>query len=225
MHRSDVSLYGHLTLDRVFIDFKEYRTLGAIGNVWWSLLKLDSSLCVDLKPSSFGEAIILVDKAKKTRQGRGILNLKTIKPQVSNAGWHHIAYLNQIEDPSFIEEIRNATISADITSGKKNHISFLKYVDYFFISDEDLFMPLEELTSLVKGWVILHFPSGSIITNGDETYRTKVEIIDNINVLGAGDILAASFIFEKIRNSHLDIADSIKQAHKHATRILSEKNE
>ena len=36
----DVSLYGHLTFDRIFEDFKKYNSVGSIGNVWNFLLKI-----------------------------------------------------------------------------------------------------------------------------------------------------------------------------------------
>ena len=56
------NLYGHLFVDRIISDFKEKTTLGGIANVWSGLKQLNQNLTIGLKPTSIGEAIILVDK-------------------------------------------------------------------------------------------------------------------------------------------------------------------
>ena len=67
-----ITLYGHLTVDRVFENFKENLSLGAIANSWDALTKIDPTLSVKLNPTSIGEAIILVDKDKNFRLGQPI---------------------------------------------------------------------------------------------------------------------------------------------------------
>ena len=76
----DISLYGHLTFDRIFEDFKEYNSIGSIGNVWNFLLKINPKLKVNIQPTAIGEALVLVNKNKTERTSVGQLNIKTKKP-------------------------------------------------------------------------------------------------------------------------------------------------
>jgi len=216
----DLSVYGHLTVDRIFDGFKEHRTLGAIGNFWEGCMLTDPNLFINIQPTSIGEAIIYVDKQACTRLGRGVLNLKTKTiEQVQSSKWNHIMYLNKIKNVDFIRDLGGTIISADITSGKINNIEMLKHIDYLFISDEDIFMNLKDLSKLVKGWVILHSPCGSVCHNGDEFFETKTEIVENLNVLGAGDFFAASFISHKLRDDR-EMRECVKFAHQNTTKIL-----
>ena len=49
----DVSLYGHLTIDRVLTGFEMDNTLGSIANVWKELVTVNQSLKIDLQPVSY----------------------------------------------------------------------------------------------------------------------------------------------------------------------------
>ena len=215
----DLSVYGHLTIDRIFEGFEEHKTLGAIGNFWNACMLTRQDLSINIVPTSIGEAIIYVNKDNCTRLGRGALNLKTRSiQQTKKSKWNHIMYLNSIADASFIENL-NGIVSADLTSGKMNNMNLLKKIDYLFISDEDMFTSLEELSSLVKGWVILHSPHGSVCHNGTETFTTKTKFIDNINVLGAGDFFAASLIVQMLKDKS-DLKECVLFAHENTTKIL-----
>ena len=219
----DLSVYGHLTVDRIFEDFQEHRTLGAIGNFWEACLLTNHNLFINIQPTSIGEAIIYVNKESCTRQGRGVLNLKTRSiNNTESSKWNHIMYLNKIEDPSFISKL-GGIISADLTSGNMNNLQFLGNIDYLFVSDEDMFMDLQELATMVKGWVILHSPHGSFCHNGEESFKTTTEVVDNLNVLGAGDFFAASFISHMLRTNE-KIKECVSFAHKNTTKILLRRN-
>ena len=98
----------------------------------------------------------------------------------------------------------------------------IKYVDYLFISEEDLFMDIKELAKLTRGHVILHYPSGSMCTNGDDQYAFTTEVKDNINVLGAGDAFAACFISNMLNTD--DIEKSLESAHKQTLKVLTYEN-
>lgn len=223
----DVALYGHITVDRVFDGFEESTSLGAIANSWDALMQIDPNLSVKLKPTSYGEAIILVDKEKNFRLGRPRLSLKTNKNlKVEMAKWHHIMYLNSIDDVSFISNLKSGIISADITVGnKKKNLDYLKFIDFLFISDEDLFMDLEELSAMVRGCVILHSPTGSTCTNinGDVVHEHKAKIVNGLNVLGAGDIFASAFIFSSLSTKN-NIKKNIEFAHEETLKLLLEKS-
>ena len=63
----DIALYGHLTNDRIFEDFKETNAVGAIGNVWHHLTIVNPDLKVYVCPTEIGEALIYVNKNKSER--------------------------------------------------------------------------------------------------------------------------------------------------------------
>jgi len=217
------TLYGHLFVDRIISDFKEKTTLGGIANVWSGLKQLNQNLTIELKPTSIGEAIILVDKENNQRVSKGIHNLKTCTPTIESSDWNHIAYINQIEDLTFINQIDHGIISADLTKEKPvNVLDFLGVIDYLFISREDLFMDAEELGKKVKGWLIVHDPQGSTCTNGKKLFEYKLPnnlFLTNVNVLGAGDFFAAGFINQKLYGN--DENTSIEKAHESTTTLLN----
>ena len=221
----DVCLYGHITIDRIFDNFKESVTLGAVANSWDALIQIDPNLSIKVVPSSYGEAIILVDRERNFRLGRPIFNVKTNSSLIANkSNWHHIMYLNSIKDPSFISEIDTGVISADFTVGDKSvNLDYLKFIDFLFISDEDLFMDIGDLSKQTRGGVILHSPDGSVCTNGDVVFEHNVEVVKGLNVLGAGDIFASSFIYSSLQNNG-DIKTNIKFAHKKTLQLLLNKN-
>jgi sugar/nucleoside kinase (ribokinase family) len=170
----DVSLYGHLTFDRIFEDFRKYTAIGSIGNVWNFLLRINPKLKV---------------------------------------------YINELDDVSFIKDIKGI-VSADICKGKElENKNILRDIDYLFISDEDIFTNIKELGKLTKGWVILHHKAGSICTDGDKLFETKVSVIENVNVLGAGDMFAASFINEQLTTS-VDLPNIVANSHHKVTSYL-----
>ena len=90
-----------------------------------------------------------------------------------------------------------------------------------FLSDEDC----DDFSSLVqatKGWVILHSSTGSIFSNGEEEYLWNLpecDIINNVNVLGAGDIFASCFLY-KLLGQEQDVRKLIEFAHTKTTEIL-----
>ena len=57
-----VTLYGHLTVDRILVGFKETPSLGGIANVWSGLVSQGQGLNVSIQPLSIGHALVLVDK-------------------------------------------------------------------------------------------------------------------------------------------------------------------
>ena len=125
----DISLYGHLTFDRIFEDFYQYNSVGSIGNVWNFLLKINSKLKVNIQPTAIGEALVLVNKDKTERTSVGQLNIKLNKPNIVDSDWNHIMYINELDDISFIFDIKKGMISADTCKGKplKNKKVLLHY--------------------------------------------------------------------------------------------------
>ena len=221
MYKFDLAVYGHITIDRIINNFEEEVSLGAIANFWNALNIINSKISYKLCPCAIGEAVVLINECKSQRVGRGNLNLKTNKPKPIDAKWHHIMYLNQLKDKSFIKDL-NGIVSADLTAGDMNIKNELRYIDYLFISEEDLFMDVKELAKLTRGYVILHYPSGSMCTNGEEQYAFTTEVKDNINVLGAGDAFAACFISNMLNTD--DIEKSLEKAHEQTLKVLTYEN-
>ena len=219
----DISLYGHLTFDRIFDGFKKDNSVGSMGNVWYHLNNVNPSLKINLEPTDIGEALILVNREKVERASVANLNMKSRIPLISKSKWSHILYLNELSDVSFISDIKFGVVSADICRGKSlKNLDVLKHIDFLFISDEDIFMDLNELSGLVKQGVMLHYKGGSTFYNKDSTqFSTNVDVLDNVNVLGCGDMLASCFINEYLKC--YDIEKSVKEAHNLVSNYLGEK--
>ncbi len=219
-----VSLYGHMIVDRIFVDMKEKSTLGGLANVWSALIRLNPNLLVDLQPTSFGEAVIVVDKENNRRISKCHHNIKVRTPLISKNEWHHIAYANRLADDSFIKKIKHGIISVDITKENPDKVlDNVKYIDFLFISDEDLFMDIKELGSLTKGWVVVHSPHTSVFSDGKSVHEYEIPknlILNNVNVLGAGDYFAAAFINSTLQK--MSIKDAVSNAHRLTTDLLKE---
>ena len=226
---NSISLYGHITTDTIFDGNITYKSVGGIANVWLMLSKICKNYQVNIEPTNIGEALILVDKEKSERASIANLNQKDRKPIIRDSIWSHILYVNELDVLSFIKDVSNKSkiLSIDICKGKIfNQLSILKYVDYFFISDEDLFMDIKDLASKVKGWVILHHKGGSLCINKEKSFTIETQILNNINVLGAGDMFAAATI-NSILNAvdKSDLQNNIKEAHRVTSEILADINE
>ena len=218
-----VTLYGHLTVDRILVDFKETPSLGGIANVWSGLVSQGQGLNVSIQPLSIGHALVLVDKENNYRVGRCSFNVKENPASPTDDDWHHISYINQLSDISFLSQL-GGVVSADITKeNPERSLDHLQYLDYLFIAKEDLFMDILELGKLVKGYVIMHHPHGSSISDGNtvQDYALPEELfLSDINVLGAGDYFASGFIRSMITGNELQ--DSVVKAHNIATNLLKE---
>ena len=217
----DISLYGHLTIDTLLTEGeKEKKTLGSMANVWKALVELDCSLKIGLSPIDIGQALIYIDKKAATRVGKASLNLKKFSAQVIPSQVHHLIYLNEMSETSFIPAL-DGIITADVCPGKPLKKELLEYVDYLFISDEDC-DDFAELVEATKGWVILHSATGSICSNGEDEFFWKLhedDMLKNVNVLGAGDIFASCCLY-KLLGGNTDIRTWIEFAHRTTTDIL-----
>ena len=163
---------------------------------------------------------------KNTRVGRANFNQTFKEPSINDSNWHHIAYLNQLPDTSFLKKINSGIVSADVSKESPETIlSILDDIDFLFISKEDLFMDIHELSKLTKGWVISHDPKGSTSSDGNEVFDYVIPEsykLKNIDVLGAGDMFAASFINNKLND--LTIQECIVKSHIDTTNLLKIKN-
>jgi|TARA_R100000005_G_C4989155_1_gene196878 sugar/nucleoside kinase (ribokinase family) len=221
----DVALYGHITFDRVFSQKGNYESVGSMGNVWKCLNKHNPEFKISLNPTAFGDAIIYSDVDKSERCSIANLNNFTKPAEVKKSKWHHVLYINELEDVSFIKDIKTGIVSADICAGKPlKDLKILNEIDYLFISDEDLFMDVKELARYVRCAVILHHSGGSLVTDGKGIVENTVKRVDNVNVLGCGDMFASFFISEYLntqkKSEKVDLNSIIKQSHELVSQTL-----
>lgn len=217
----DISLYGHLTIDTITDGDTEKKSLGSIANVWKALLMVDPTLDIGLSPIDVGQALIYVDKPAAQRYSKVNLSLVQHKAKIFESKINHLIYLNEMTKHDFIPAL-SGIISADICPGKPVNKDLLSFVDYLFISDEDIDCDLSDLASITKGWVILHSSSGSIVSNGDEEFFYKLPeelMLKDVNVLGAGDTFASCFLYKLLRNEG-DIRTWIEFSHLKTTEII-----
>ena len=217
----DISLYGHLTIDTILDGNSEKKSLGSMANVWRSLLEIDSTLNIGLSPIDVGQALVYIDKLSAQRYSKANLNLVQHKVKIFESKVHHLIYLNEMSIHDFIPKL-NGIITADICSGKSLNKDLLKCVNYLFISDEDIDGNLSDYVNTIKGYVILHSSSGSVVSNGKNEFFYKLPkdlILKGVNVLGAGDTFASCFLYKLLRNEG-SIHNWIEFAHLKTTEII-----
>ncbi len=222
----DIALYGHLTIDTIIDGDTEKKTLGSMANVWRALLEIDATLDIGLSPIDVGQALIYVDKPAAQRYSKVNLSLVQHQVKMMSSKISHLIYLNELTRHDFIPAL-DGIITADICPGKPVNKEMLQYVDYLFISDEDIKGSLSEYTNATKGWVILHSASGSVVSNGEEEFFYKLPeelILKDVNVLGAGDIFASCFLYKLLGNGG-DIHEWIEFSHLTTTEIIKTQNE
>ena len=163
-----------------------------------------------------------------------------------DSAWVHLMYIDTLEEinPKDIESLSEGSIvSADLCLGshtpeqKEKIFKCLEFIDYLIVSDVEAQSLTTEIKNgvwrsycaeesakilgkIVKKGVIVHSPHGSTtFTNGEKQTFSGEYIGDkSLNVLGAGDIFASSFIDSMLGTD--DISESVKFAHHHTTSVL-----
>ena len=131
----DVSLYGNITFDRIIHKDRRDNSIGSIGNVWKNLNFINPKLKINIEPTDFGESLILVNEDTSERASITNMSLYKRKPEIKKSKWSHVLYLNEISDLSFIDEIANGYISADICRGKVlKDISIFSKINFVFLT-------------------------------------------------------------------------------------------
>ena len=221
----DITLYGHMTVDRIFDGFEERQTLGAMANMWRTFKQIAPELDIGLCPTSIGEAIVYVDRESSTRYSNFVPDLKTNTPLIQKSKISHAMYINKLLDVSWLKDL-TGIVSADVCAGKRVDSNLLQYLDYFFIADEDAFADITTMASLTKGYVILHTSKSSVVSNGKTEYTYTLDdslYVPKSNVLGAGDMCASSFLHAI--HSSKDIKSAMTYAHETTSRLIKTENE
>ncbi len=215
----DVSIYGHMTIDIIVDDNKNYE-FGGIANVWRTFKKTNPDLFINLEPIHYGEAIIYIDKSNSKRYSDAVLNIKTFQPKIMESTINHILYLNELDDASFVNSIKGFNI-ADTCKGRELSESHLENIDILLSSDEDEKI-IREAAKNFDGVFILHNPHGCKITYLEHSFSFKLDkkyFLNHINVLGAGDTFAAFLISEIYKSKIYKLNDKL-EVYKHLTQTI-----
>jgi sugar/nucleoside kinase (ribokinase family) len=193
----DITLYGHLFNDTIYDGQLETMALGGIANCWKALNTIDSNLSVGLSPTSLSEANIYIERKHSKRNSIPSFNLEVFEPRIKPSKISHIMYINELPNVDFLPKL-DGIISADTCKGAEiENPNVLEFIDYLFVSDEDG-QDIDFLRKNTKGFVILHSSKGSKILRKTDVFDFVVPnewILDDVNVLGAGDFFAASFLY------------------------------
>ena len=217
MKNFDISIYGHLCFDNIFDGFNYRASIGAMGNVWIHLRRINPNLRVNLIPTDIGDALVLIDKAQGKRTSISSLSLYTQYPKIFIPSTvNHIMYINRLHSLSFIEKL-DGFITADICNGSlldlKNKL--LKRINLLFISDEDCVYSIDDLTQIFPN-VLLHRENGSTLYTKNNIQHFTANLVRNINVLGAGDKFAAHILAGLVEDSK-SLPKIIQTAHEQLT--------
>lgn len=221
----DITLYGHLVNDHIFDDEHETMALGGIANCWRALNDIDSKTQIGLVPLALGEANIYINRQFSMRNSMAWLNLERFDPQIKESKISHIMYINELSDVDFISRL-DGIISADTCKGAMiMNPNLLNFIDYLFVADEDG-QDIEFLRKHIKGHIILHSKDSSRIirkTTDDRYVVDKSLIVENANVLGAGDMFAASFLYAI--HKKWSLSGAVEYAHIKTAELIRKYNE
>jgi len=188
----------------------------------------------ELKNHPTSNAYIISDLSSRKRTSIVQWGACTEIKNYSNKNkWFHLLYADTLSNINLLdlEKIsKKAIISMDLClhshhfQKKSMILKSLEYVDFLIASDMELLSvtglknknkAVKLLGSLCRGWCIMHFPEGSISSNGEDVIDLQVEAIKkDINVLGAGDMFFSSF-FTNINGQDIN-KDNIQAALEHS---------
>lgn len=221
----DITLYGHLVNDHIFDDEHETMALGGIANCWRALNDIDSKSQIGLVPLALGEANIYINRQFSMRNSMANLNIERFDSQIKESKISHIMYINELYDVDFISKL-DGIISADTCKGAMiMNPNLLDYIDFLFVADEDG-QDIDFLRKHIKGHIIFHSKNFSrvIRKTTDEKYVVdKNLIVENANVLGAGDMFAASFLYAI--HKRWSVSGAVEYAHIKTAELIRKYNE
>lgn len=161
-------------------------------------------------------------------------DLKTVR----HKDWVHLCYLDRMPyiDKNTMKMLRHQNqrvhVSADLCleehseAERKRILDCLPYIDYLFLSETeavslcdnlDRAETAKQLGGSVRNCCIIHSPEHSLVSDGVRLLFNQVEdIVDGVNVLGAGDMLCAHVIgdlFDSSKNIS-EVTSSVSRAHK-----------
>ena len=216
----DVTLYGHMTIDTIFEESKNYE-FGGVANVWRTLKKNGFNGSIGIEPTYYGEAIIYIDKKESKRYSDAILNIKKFQPTITDSLINHIMYINEFETLELINNLEGFNI-ADTCKGRPLDYSLIENIDILLSSEEDV-ADISQVVNKFDGIFILHNSFGSKVAYKDNLFEFNIEKVlklENINVLGAGDIFAG-FLIKEIFEKRIFELNSKTVIFQHIIKIIN----
>jgi len=216
----DITLYGHLTNDTIIDGDTTSMSLGGLYNCWRTFGELDKNLKLGLMPTAIGTAEITINRKDSSRISKASLNETLLPYEIKPAKISHVLYLNELQDVSFLSELKGM-VSADLCKGKELNYDLLQYVDFLFVSQDE--HDVQKLRDKAHGLIISHAPTGSVVfaNNLNQPYMMhRTHMVENANVLGAGDMFASCFLYAihkkwslhgAIEFAHITTADLIRK--------------
>lgn len=224
-------------------------TEGRYAKSWFKNFQVlnNTKLVLDVQVSNrdpTSQALIICDTERNLRSSIvqwGACTEMTNFDETS-AKWCHIMYADKLKnlDIEILKKIKKTSIiSMDfcLESHTDEEIekmkNILKYVDYAIMSIEEAgsisgqsqnCLKAKKIGQLVEKYAIIHSPRRIYISDGAEIIEYETDHIEEkkLNVLGAGDIFAASVISHALDNDN--IMDTVRFAHQFTTQQLMERN-
>ncbi len=199
----------------------------------------DGIIEIDWAHTSTGT--IVVDDDKTSIVDISACRWHPISNPLPEADWHHFMYLDDIHsiEPGYLDNITGIK-SADLCKAEPTAddlsrlYGFLPKLDYLIIAHQEadalhgspLGVPMETkarvLGAMVQGYVIIHDKFNIYASDGDSVVHMTNNPLEGINVLGAGDFFAGSFIGQSLLSPDHGIVERIKCAHSITEGYLSE---
>jgi len=217
-----ITLYGHLVIDTIYDTNCTMMEFGGMANMRRTFCQLDPKLDVGLVPTVIGTADIFINRAESERTSKANLNVTQLPIAIKQSKISHILYINELPNTDFVSQLPGI-VTADCCKGKLIDLNLLKYVDYLFVSDDEV-RDLDGILNAIKGTVIIHSPTGSVSYKNkkEQTYSIDPALmVKNANVLGAGDMFAAAFLLALNNN----MTNAIEYAHITTSTLLKKTNE
>ena len=211
------------------------------GNLNLDVNKIVDNL--DILFTKTSEAVIITDISKNNRTSIvswGACS-KMEKLKDMNAKWDHILYLDKLPNLHSLQRHKTSIISTDVCGSthserdKSRIFKMLPYIDYFFASEEEAQSltstnsateATKQLGKAVRGHAIIHSPRGSLVSDDIGNvleFRCETIVNSPVDVLGAGDHFASSFIVHRLKNKELSIDKAVEFAHQSATTFVQNK--
>ncbi len=175
-------------------------------------------------PTSF--ANIIVDKTNCTRTGMvrwGACRIGS-RWNAVYATWHHIMYLDRINiSPKELESFKG-TISADLCTVEDidSYRHLLPHIDYLIVSDgvDSNGLRIGFQDKYLRKGIIVHSPNRIFYRIGENVDHYDIIKEEKLNVLGAGDYLAAFTIANLLVNRLPDL----KEIHQQTLNMLEQQS-
>ena len=197
-------------------------SLGGLANMCRTFQDIRAQINLGIVPTELGEAEIYIDRKTSSRDSKADLGKHQLGCQIKQSKISHVMYINQLKNLDFIPNL-TGIITADTCKGPSVDVSVLKHIDWLFVSDDEV-SNLDDIVDNIKGSVIIHSPEGSRIVgqNNLQCYNESL-LVENANVLGAGDMFASCFLYA-IHNQ-MTVESAISYAHRTTSRLIGKYNE